>query len=86
MIDLTLGQVYQLAFSVIHNFIRGCHDHSDTQVGAAADTLSGFLGRDYAIVDSGASFTYVNGKTKMERCRPGAGYVDVANGQREHIA
>ena len=85
-IDLTLGQVYQLAFSVIHDFMRGRHDHSDAQIGAAADTLSSILGRDYAIVDSGASFTYVNGKTTLTRSRPGSGYVSVANGQREQIA
>jgi len=85
-IDLTLGQVHQLALSVIHDFMRGCHDYSNAQIGAAADTLSSLLGRDYAIVDSGASFTYVNGKTILTRCRPGSGYVSVANGQREQIA
>ena len=71
---------------MIHDFIRDRHDYSDAQVGAAADILSGLLGRDYAIVDSGASFTYVNGKTTLVRCRPGSGYVSVANGQREQIA
>ena len=71
---------------MIHDFIRDRHDYSDAQVGAAADILSGLLGRDYAIVDSGASFTYVNVKTTLVRCRPGSGYVSVANGQREQIA
>jgi hypothetical protein len=38
-----------------------------------------------AIVDSGASFTYVHAKQALERARPGSGYVRVANGQREAI-
>ena len=64
--DLTLGQVCQLSFSVIHGFMRGSRAYSDAQVGAAANTLSNLLGRDHAIVDSGASFTYLQVRERQD--------------------
>ena len=40
----------------------------------------------YAIIDSGASRTFVGEGTPLEGARAGRGYVSVANGQRERIA
>ena len=40
----------------------------------------------YAIIDSGASYTYVGGDRPLSHERSGAGFVSVANGQREEIA
>ena len=40
----------------------------------------------YAIIDSGASRTFVGEGTSLEGARSGRGFVSVANGQRERIA
>ena len=40
----------------------------------------------YAIIDSGASRTFVGEGTSLAGVRAGRGYVSVANGQRERIA
>merc|ERR1712185_726340 len=40
----------------------------------------------YAIIDSGASRTFVGELARLSNTRPGRGFVSVANGQREPIA
>ena len=79
LVDLTFNHVCPFAFSVTQGCMLGHGMHSDEVFNTAAHTLSKLLGRDYyAIVDSGASSTYVNDETELVRCRPGRGHVGVA--------
>jgi hypothetical protein len=40
----------------------------------------------YAIVDSGASYTYASGKESLQNASPGMGHVRVANGASEKVS
>ena len=46
------------------------------------DLVASLMG---AIVDSGASFTYVTNGVKLSEVRPGRGHVWVADGRRENV-
>ena len=86
VIELTMDRVTAYAIQVIKSMMAGIGFCSSQELTQAAHSLAVTLGRNYAIVDSGASFTYVNGETRLIRAKPGTGYVSVANGQREKIA
>ena len=81
-----MNRVTAYAIQVIKSMMAGIGFCSSQELMQAAHSLAVTLGRNYAIVDSGASFTYVNGETRLIRAKPGTGYVSVANGQREKIA
>ena len=70
-----MDRVTAYAIQAIKGMMTGIGFCSDQEFLQAAHSLAVALGRNYAIVGSGASFTYVNGETKL-----------VANGQRENIA
>jgi hypothetical protein len=86
VIELAMDRVTAYAVQVIKDMLAGVGFCSSQELMQAAHSLAVTLGRNYAIVDSGASFTYVNGETRLVRAKPGTGYVSVANGQRERIA
>ena len=62
-----MDRVTAYAIEVIKSMMAGIGFCSDQELLQAAHSLAVTLGRTYAIVDSGASFTYVNGETANGR-------------------
>ena len=60
---------------------EGC-GRMEALMSVSRDLVASLMG---AIVDSGASFTYVTNGVKLSEVRPGRGHVWVADGRRENI-
>ena len=73
------------ATSVLQSILSRLQDLTGCSA-SRGQRLAALVRHLYDILDSGASFTYVGGKTPLLMERPSTGYVNVANGHQEAVA